>query len=174
MPSCDEGQGAGSNQRGILIAPALVQDLREIDRIEQVSFTAPWSEAMIEAEVSGNSFTNFVVCRRVPGGAILGYLSCWVVFEELRLMNLAVDPPARRHGIATLLVRHALALGQARGATRCVLEVRASNEQALGLYGRFGFRRFGARLRYYSNPEEEAIVMERVLGEADRQDGTDE
>jgi len=99
------------------------------------------------------------VCRWAQGEALLGYLCYWVVFEELRLMNLAVDSSARRRGIAKKLVQHALAKGQERGAKRCVLEVRASNHAALRLYGQFGFRQFGTRQGYYSIPDEDAILM---------------
>ena len=95
------------------------------------------------------------------------HLCYWVVFEELRLLNLAVDPSVRRQGIATELVQRALADGRRSGTRRAVLEVRASNHAALALYRTFGFEQTAVRTRYYARPVEDAILMELNPMEAD-------
>ena len=147
-------------QMSPLIEAAGPADLEAILEIEQASFSEPWTPKMIAAELEGNPFASFLVARQAEGGAIQGYICYWIVFEELRLMNLAV-PFARRHrGIATALVRHALQDGCRQGGRRALLEVRASNIVALALYGKFGFQRVGRRTRYYANPVEDAILME--------------
>ncbi len=164
--------GAVRDQRTgrFYIEPATARDLDDILRIEQESFSAPWTRKMFEAELSGNPFAHFSVLR--SGGAdgtgkeLLGYICFWVVFEELRLMNLAVSPSARRQGLATALVRHALAVGRAQGAGRAVLEVRSSNEEARRLYERMGFVQVGLRAKYYANPIEDARLMELALAES--------
>jgi ribosomal-protein-alanine N-acetyltransferase len=123
---------------------------------------------MFEVEMYGNPFASLSVVRQEePGGArgeILGYICFWVVFEELRLMNLAVAPSARRRGLATALVRHAVTLGRERGARRAVLEVRASNEAARRLYERMGFVQVALRAKYYTNPIEDALLLELAIG----------
>jgi ribosomal-protein-alanine N-acetyltransferase len=86
------------------------------------------------------------------------------VFEELRLMNLAVMPSARRQGLATVLVQRALALGRERGARRAVLEVRSSNEAARRLYEQMGFAQVALRAKYYTNPIEDALLLELAIG----------
>lgn len=149
-----------SDESSRSISPALLQDLDELERIERASFSAPWSRKMLQAELVGNPFASVFVSRTNNGGEVLGYICYWVVFEELRLMNLAVDPSARRQGIATALVRHGLQDGESRGVKRAVLEVRASNDSALALYKGFGFQRTAVRPDYYSNPREDAILME--------------
>jgi len=83
------------------------------------------------------------------------------VFEELRLMNLAVEAGSRRRGIAKELVLHALSLARDRGAERAVLEVRASNHAARRLYEGLGFRQVAVRARYYTDPIEDAVLMQR-------------
>ena len=118
---------------------------------------------MMQAELDGNPFAFFTVGRKAEGLNLVGYICYWVVFEELRVMTLAVDPTARRRGIATALVESMLGAARTRGARRAVLEVRASNEPALSLYHGYGFRQVGVRARYYAQPVEDAIVMERVL-----------
>lgn len=107
----------------------------------------------------GNPFAHFVVARNAAG-AIVGYHCFWIVFEELRLMNVAVCESMRRRGVARALVTEALSRGGAQGATRAVLEVRASNEGALSLYRQLGFVQVSTRRQYYANPVEDAVLME--------------
>jgi ribosomal-protein-alanine N-acetyltransferase len=101
--------------------------------------------------------------------AILGYLCYWIVFEEVRLMNLAVIESMRHRGIARSLVSTALQTGVSQSAHRAVLEVRASNRAAQALYQGFGFSQTAVRPKYYTNPVEDAVLMELdpiVVGDA--------
>ena len=75
-------------------------------------------------------------------------------------MNLAVIELMRHKGIARALVTQALEVGRTQGAMRAVLEVRASNQAALGLYRTLGFRGVTIRPKYYTNPVEDAVLME--------------
>ncbi len=145
---------------GLLLEPAALADLGAVLEIERASFSSPWTEKMLRAEIEGNPFARFVLARRGHEREILGYVCYWVVFDELRIMNVAVAPPARRRGIARRLVDHALTEGRSQGVRRMLLEVRASNEPALSLYGRVGFERTTVRSNYYSDPSEDAILME--------------
>ena len=120
---------------------------------------------MLEAELSGNPFAHFLVARQEGGtdasaGAIIGYLCYWIVFEEVRLMNLAVIESMRHRGIARSLVATALQTGMSQSAHRAVLEVRASNRAAQQLYEGFGFSHTAVRPKYYANPVEDAVLME--------------
>jgi len=149
------------------IVPAKTADLDRIVQIAQDSFSFPWTRKMFEAELSGNPFASLVTAqaqdqehRHTPPSTILGYLCYWVVFEELRLMDLAVDPSVRRRGVARMLVSHALRSAQEAGVQRAVLEVRAANQPAHALYEQFGFRQVTRRVNYYTHPMEDAILME--------------
>ena len=148
----------------VLIEPATADVLDEVLAIEQACFSAPWTRKMLAAELSGNQFAHFLVAKcpdPLSGSlAVAGYFCFWVVFEEVRLMNLAVLAPFRRQGVATKLVCTALQTGMERGATRAMLEVRVSNHEAQTLYHRLGFRQTARRARYYDNPEEDAVLME--------------
>jgi ribosomal-protein-alanine N-acetyltransferase len=143
------------------IEPATRESLSEILRIEEACFSAPWTRKMLEAELSGNPFAHFLVARCRRGEeAIVGYLCYWIVFEEIRLMNLAVIESMRHRGIAKSLVATALQTGISQAAHRAVLEVRASNRAAQCLYQGFGFSQTAVRPKYYANPEEDAVLME--------------
>lgn len=120
---------------------------------------------MLQAELTGNRFAHFLLAKQVDKSgtdstAVVGYLCYWIVFEEVRLMNLAVLSPMRRQGLARSLVIHALQTGVDQGAVRAVLEVRASNVAAQSLYHSLGFRQIATRPSYYTNPSEDAVLME--------------
>ena len=148
----------------VLIEPATAEVLDEVFAIEQACFSAPWTRKMLAAELSGNQFAQFLIAKcpdpRAGTSVIAGYFCFWIVFEEVRLMNLAVLAPFRRQGVASRLVCTALRAGLERGASRAMLEVRASNQEALTLYHRLGFRQTARRARYYVNPDEDAVLME--------------
>jgi ribosomal-protein-alanine N-acetyltransferase len=153
----------------LLIERATERDLDRILRIEQESFSAPWTRKMFEAELAQNPFGRLYVARPAgPSQDLVGYVCFWVVFEELRLMTLAVESSRRRQGIGRALLDEALALGRAEGATKALLEVRASNTAAVRMYEETGFRRTAVRARYYANPVEDAVLMERDLSQGGR------
>ncbi len=147
------------------IEPGTPEALSAILKIEEACFSAPWTRKMLEAELTGNQFAHFLLAKSVDQGgtgseAFVGYLCFWIVFEEVRLMNLAVMESMRRRGIARALVTEALHAGLAQSAIRALLEVRASNQAAQSLYAGLGFRHVSSRPKYYTNPIEDAVLME--------------
>ena len=94
------------------IVPAVSTDLDTIVLIEQESFPTPWTRLMFEAELIGNPFGRVFVAK--GEGAqdslddILGYICYWVVFEELRFLNVAVIASVRRQGIGRELIEFAI------------------------------------------------------------------
>ena len=148
------------------IVPATSDMLADIFALEEACFSSPWTRKMLEGELTGNQFAHFLVaiCRRQSKTktrpTIIGYHCFWIVFEELRLMNLAVRESMRRRGVGRTLVTAALHLGLEQAATRAVLEVRTSNDAARSLYTHIGFVPIGSRPRYYTNPIEDAVLME--------------
>jgi [ribosomal protein S18]-alanine N-acetyltransferase len=147
------------------IEPATLEALPDILHIEEACFSTPWTRKMLEAELTGNRFAHFLLVKQTgtpstDSTAVIGYLCYWIVFEEVRLMNLAVLNSMRRQGLARTLVLHALQSGVDQGAVRAVLEVRASNVVAQSLYQGLGFRQVATRPAYYTNPSEDAVLME--------------
>ena len=151
------------------VHPFHSRDLDDVLAIEEESFSEPWTRGMFEAELLGNPFGRllgaFCHSEMPPAKRLLGYICYWVVFDELRLMNLAVRPDHRRQGIASHLVRHAVEEGITQGTIRALLEVRAGNRLAQKLYQTLGFQQYGRRRSYYTNPDEDAILMQLQLAE---------
>ena len=124
----------------VLIEPATADVLDEVLAIEQACFSAPWTRKMLAAELSGNQFANFLIAKcpdPLSGSlAVAGYFCFWVVFEEVRLMNLAVLAPFRRRGVATALMTTCLAWCRQRRVVR--IDLHASSAGAR-VYERLGF-----------------------------------
>ncbi|HSA87913.1 MAG TPA: ribosomal protein S18-alanine N-acetyltransferase [Nitrospira sp.] len=148
------------------IVPATPDMLPAILALEESCFSSPWTRKMLEAELTSNQFAHFLAAKQHEESStdatpiIIGYHCFWIVFEELRLMNVAVRESMRRKGVGGALVTEALRMGLEQAATRAVLEVRASNDSARSLYTGLGFVQFGSRPRYYTNPIEDAVLME--------------
>ena len=138
-------------------------DPRDVDAVmalESASFTNPWSRDTFLWELANSDVTRAYVLREPPG-AVQAFCLCWVIFDELHINTLAVAPEARRRGLATLLLKVTFADAVAEGARKATLEVRESNLAALGLYQRLGFRVAARRPRYYSQPDEDGLILWR-------------
>ena len=133
-------------------------DLPQVVAIERRAFPTPWSLAMFVLELSKPSG----ICLAAwDDGRLRGYLICSRYDTVWHIMNVAVDPDAQRHGVATALLRELLERVADPGA-RFTLEVRLSNTGAIRLYERFGFRAAGTRRRYYQDNGEDALIMWRT------------
>ena len=149
--------------RDIVIEPLRDQrDLDEVAALEAACFTNPWTRDMLAGELARNPFARVYVVR-VPAGRIAAFCACWVVADELHVNTIAVADEYRRHGLATTLMRHILAAAEAEGIRRATLEVRRSNEAARRLYTQLGFVQTAVRSRYYTLPDEDALILWRQM-----------
>lgn len=140
------------------IVPMDRSHIEQIAALERECFSTPWSEAML-TEVLFDTQASFIVAESEDGG-VLGYAGLQVVLDEGYIDNIAVEPAARRHGVADELLDVFCRFGEANLAF-LTLEVRASNEPAIALYRKHGFEEAGRRKNYYTKPTEDAIIMTR-------------
>ncbi|MGI8460869.1 MAG: ribosomal protein S18-alanine N-acetyltransferase [Solirubrobacterales bacterium] len=129
-------------------------DLPSVLAIERRAFPTPWSLAMFVLELSKPS--GICLAASTPDG-LIGYLVCSRYADVWHLMNVAVAPERRRAGTATTLINELLS--RAGTEARYTLEVRNSNDAAIAMYQRFGFRPAGTRPRYYHDNGEDALIM---------------
>lgn len=94
---------------------------------------------------------------------VIGYVVCWLIEDEAQIANLAVHPDYRRKGVAEAVMHNVLERLKADGAAFVILEVRPSNRAAAALYEKLGFSVLGTRKGYYRNPDEDAVLMGRIL-----------
>ncbi|WP_123041871.1 ribosomal protein S18-alanine N-acetyltransferase [Cohnella candidum] len=148
-----------------------LDDVGTIVQIERESFTAPWSEEAFRTELTQNHFARYMVLER--DGAILGYGGMWLIVDEAHVTNIAIREPYRGQGLGELLLRELMRTASWLGAKRMTLEVRVSNNTAQSLYRKLGFYPSGLRPRYYSDNQEDALIMWAEL-EPDAKDADSE
>ena len=138
-------------------------DLLEIEEIERRSYPTPWSRSMFAGELAKPSsicLGAFGVGDDDGGGATLhGYLIVSRYVDAWHVMNVAVDPDHRGRGVATMLLERLFDLTADDARRGYTLEVRVSNERAISLYERLGFRSRGLRRGYYTDNREDALIM---------------
>ncbi len=133
-------------------------DLPHVIAIERRAFPTPWSLSMFVLELSKPSG---ICLAAVQNGRLVGYLVCSRYDTVWHVMNVAVDPARRRAGIASILMTHLFETAD-RPHEQYTLEVRESNDAAIALYERFGFRGAGHRRAYYHDNREDALIMWRT------------
>ncbi|MBQ8716649.1 MAG: ribosomal protein S18-alanine N-acetyltransferase [Clostridia bacterium] len=133
--------------------------LWEVAALEQAVFTNPWSERSLEL-LCGDTALGFAA---IDGDTVTAYGGMLTVLDEGQITNIATHPDHRRQGLAAKVLAALLEEARARGIVSVTLEVRASNEAAISLYQKFDFSVVGKRVRFYTQPTEDALIMQCTL-----------
>lgn len=169
-----------------LLRPMDLPDLVQITAIEAESFPSAWPSNAYKRELQRNNLARYIVAverapapppatglrhlvdgiwrafggeATPPGERIAGFLGLWYMVDETHIVTVATRAAERRRGVGELLLLGAFDLTAARGIPRLTLECRVSNEAALALYDKYGFERLGIRKRYYTDNNEDAVIM---------------
>lgn len=95
--------------------------------------------------------------------SVTGFIIARQVADEAEILNIAIKPQSRRAGHGSTLLLAAQQAFQQQHITHIILEVRESNAGAIAFYRKHGFVPTGRRKSYYSNPREDAVLMEKKL-----------
>ncbi|MBM7606655.1 ribosomal-protein-alanine N-acetyltransferase [Metabacillus crassostreae] len=139
------------------IRKMIKEDIEQVYQIELLSFSAPWSKESLLYELEQNLFAKYIVVE--SEGQIIGYCGLWVIMEDAQITNIAVHPDYRGLNIGEALLKFAVQLSKEMKAKRITLEVRVSNHVAQSLYKKVGFVTGGIRKRYYTDNQEDALIM---------------
>ncbi|HEY6041869.1 MAG TPA: ribosomal protein S18-alanine N-acetyltransferase [Anaerolineae bacterium] len=163
-------------------------DIEQVMEIERTAFSSPWSAASYERELVYNENAHFFVIRPQTDSAaratlapnnggwlkqllrlgapveqarnlIIGHCGFWLVAGEAHVMTIAVRPEYRGRYAGELLLATMIENARELNATEVTLEVRVTNKAAQALYRKYGFIEVGKRLRYYSDNQEDALIM---------------
>lgn len=145
------------NRMHVRIVPMNADHLDEVAELERICFSTPWSRNMLAEELD-NALSAFLVALD-DSGRVAGYAGLQVIMDEGYIANIAVRPDCRRQGVASQLLQVFLNFAEGNKLSFLTLEVRASNYDAIALYGSRGFRSVGRRPNYYEHPKEDAIIM---------------
>ena len=153
------------------IVPMNADHLDEVAELERICFSTPWSRNMLAEELD-NLLSAFLVALD-DFGRVVGYAGLQVVLDEGYITNIAVRPECRKQGVAGKLLQVFLDFAEANKLAFLTLEVRASNYDAIALYGTRGFRSVGRRKNYYEHPREDALIMTREFAGRDGTENSD-
>lgn len=146
-----------------VLYPLQMKDCEAVFEIARESLPEHWSLSGVQ-DVLKYDNNIYYVARCMETDEIVGFAGIMIVADEAELLNIAVKAPVRDKGIGELLLTQVIWSAKERNAVRMLLEVRESNEKAIHLYKKKLFTVLGKRKAYYSNPTEDAVIMERKLG----------
>jgi [ribosomal protein S18]-alanine N-acetyltransferase len=168
------------------LRPMTFADLPQIAEIEGESFPSSWPSAAYKRELQRNNLARYIVAvrrdaphrgrsgltrvvdglkgmfGRVPGPEpeyVAGFIGVWFMVDETHIVTVAVRASERRQGVGELLLLAAFDLSREKGLPALTLECRVSNVAAQALYEKYGFQRLGIRKRYYTDNNEDALIM---------------
>lgn len=140
----------------MLIREMKPDDVEIVSKIESEVFSMPWSAKdfleMVEAD-----YAYYYVAE--ADGQIAGCCGIRNIAGEGEITNVVVAPMYRKRGIALKMMEYMLERAAEAGIGDCTLEVRVSNQPAIRLYERLGFKGEGVRPHFYDKPDEDALIM---------------
>jgi [ribosomal protein S18]-alanine N-acetyltransferase len=145
---------------------AQAQDATAIAALDAHLNPSPWSVDAVRETLAA---AQGVVAGRDDGN-IDGFVLFALAADQCEILDIAVDPAAQRRGLGARLLGAALAAAVRAGATRCCLEVRASNRGAQAFYRAAGFGEDGRRKAYYRTADgrEDALLMSRSIAQGEQ------
>lgn len=140
----------------IIIRKMQPEDLLQVCEIEKDNFSVPWSEKSFKDSMER---TDTVFLVAVEDAQVAGYIGCYCIAGTGEITNVAVKETHRRKGIGGMLLEKLFEEGVILNTHEFFLEVRESNEAAIGLYSCQGFVKEGIRKKFYEKPVENAVIM---------------
>jgi ribosomal-protein-alanine N-acetyltransferase len=168
------------------IRPMTASDISQVMDIERESFPSMWPQTAYRRELENKVARYFVIVertddgedaappspslwgalRRIVGGdesggteRVLGFIGIWLLIGDAHIVTVAVREAYRRMGLGERLLIVAIETAREFHQETVTLEVRKSNEGAQLLYEKYGFLRVGLRKRYYTDNNEDAVLM---------------
>lgn len=141
----------------IIIRKMALTDIDAVMRVEKESFSTAWTMEIFYQELTENPHAHYFVIEY--NGNIVGYAGSWIVFDDAQITNIAILPSYRGKKLGERLFQHMMHHALIHGVCRLSLEVRQSNIVAQKLYRKFGLVPGGIRKHYYTDNQEDAIVM---------------
>ncbi|MBE6657842.1 MAG: ribosomal-protein-alanine N-acetyltransferase [Ruminococcaceae bacterium] len=140
----------------VTVRAAGEDDISALAALEQLCFSAPWSEGALRETLESPYAKLF--CAELDG-TVIAYGGVYLLGDDADITNIATHPDYRRRGAAAAILSALCVCADEHGVQAVHLEVRVSNAPAIALYEKFGFAVDGIRKNYYKNPTENAVLM---------------
>ena len=154
----------------VKIRPMTMDDIASVAAMEAEIFTDAWSEKLYRETLESGRYdcqvleiTGQDAAGMEKNSVLAGYFCGQVILDEAEVHRIAVDPVMRGRGYGQMLLEDFLYRVQETGVVTVLLEVRAGNVPAIGLYEKNGFTGIGVRKGYYQNPKEDAKILQKIF-----------
>lgn len=141
----------------VVVRRMTLEDIDRIVEIENMSFNIPWTRENFQFELTENRCAVYMVGE--IDGNVVGYGGMWQMVDEGHITNIAVDPMYRCRGVGDAILSALIKYAGENGITAMTLEVRTQNMPARSLYSKHGFKNVAIRKGYYTDPDDDAIIM---------------
>ncbi|RDW20038.1 ribosomal-protein-alanine N-acetyltransferase [Oceanobacillus arenosus] len=141
----------------VLIRKMEINDVEHVVEVEKASFATPWTTDIFYQEIVDNNFAHYFVIE--VNARIVGYAGTWIVIDDAQITNIAIMPEYRGYKFGEMLFQYVIQTSMQMGVRHLSLEVRVSNRIAQSMYRKFGLIPGGIRKNYYTDNQEDAIVM---------------
>lgn len=135
-----------------------IDDVKAVHAIELATFPTPWTLDSFYYEMTENQYAHYLIAEN-EAGEIIGFCGVWLVIDAAQITNVAVVDSVRGQGIGEGLMREAMGVAKEANMDVISLEVRVTNTVAQNLYRKLGFQDGGIRKGYYTDNQEDALVM---------------
>ncbi|MCM1536819.1 MAG: tRNA (adenosine(37)-N6)-threonylcarbamoyltransferase complex dimerization subunit type 1 TsaB [bacterium] len=149
-------QAERERNEAVIIRRMREEDLEQVSRLEEETFSMPWSISAFREMVNHPDAYYFVAVDR---DSVCGTCGIRNLAGEGELTNVVVREEYRNSGLGQLLIAEALDKARAAGMQAFTLEVRKSNAAAIHVYEKLGFVSEGIRPGFYEKPAEDAVIM---------------
>ncbi len=142
------------------LQPLTLEQIPAAVALDQIALGGLWTEDGYRREIESDVSDLFAMTCATQAKAPLLALGCvWSILEEGHITLLAVHPDYRKQGLGQAMLVALMGAARRRELEWVTLEVRKTNERAIVLYKKFAFAEVGIRKRYYTNPEEDALIL---------------
>lgn len=132
-------------------------DLERIAQLEKELFQSPWSIVDFQYEFDNNPFAKYYVLEIER--TIIGYVGLWILDDQCQITTIGVDRLFQENGYGSQLMDFVFHLCQQSHCQNINLEVRISNDKAIALYKKYGFKNVAVRKNYYANHDDAYLMI---------------
>lgn len=132
-------------------------DVNQVMEIEKEVYEHPWNRMSFINELRHNKYASYYVL--IEDNIIIAYGGIWNILDEAHITNVAVKKDFQRQGYGKKMLKYLEKKAYKKGAEAITLEVRASNKAAQALYEKNGYQSWGIRPKYYTDNNEDAVIM---------------
>lgn len=146
----------------LLIDDMQKEDISGVCMLEEECFSQPWSYNAFLSEYENENAVTLVAIEDME---IIGFVNAHFLLDNMDINNIAVTYKKRQQNVASMLLDELIKRAKQKKIDTITLEVRQSNQAAINLYEKFGFKKVGHRKDFYQSPKEDAFIMTANVNE---------